>query len=169
MNRGEDQKRGEAPVGENTLARLAGTGREGPYLAPHQLEAARRIERLFERAHLQPRLTACYDPTRTAREPRRGAGDISDFAADARAHLSRLIAALPPDCAGVVLDVCGFSKGLQTIETERGWPRRSAKLVLRIGLEQAARLFGLAPSASGPERGKVEAWIGSGAYPTEMG
>ena len=156
-------------LGENTLARLACAGGEGPYLAPHHIEAARRIERLFERAHLQPRLTALYDPARTARETGRGAGDISDLAADARANLSRLVAALPPDCAGVVLDVCGFSKGLQTIESERGWPRRSAKLVLRIGLEQAARLFGLAPSASGPRHGAMEAWIGPGAYPTEIG
>ena len=61
---------------------------------------------------------------------------------------------LPADCAGVVIDVCGWLKGLQEVERERGWPRRSAKLVLRIGLEQLAQHFGLGPYAVGKTRGR---------------
>ena len=53
----------------------------------------------------------------------------------------------------MVFDVCGLGKGLQLIETERRWPRRSAKLVLRIGLEQLAAQFGLSPQATGTGTG----------------
>jgi hypothetical protein len=158
----------DGAITENVLVRLGAPGKSGAFLEPHQLDAGKRIERLFEQAQMQPRLTARYDPTRTARETGRGGSDMSDFAADSRAKLSRVIGALPPDCAGVVLDVCGFNKGLQTIEIERGWPRRSAKLVLRIGLEQAARQFGLAPMASGPREGRVSAWVGPGGYPCDL-
>lgn len=42
---------------------------------------------------------------------------------------------------------------------ERGWPRRSAKLVLRIGLEQLAQHFGLGPHAVGKTRVPQRSWM----------
>ena len=133
---------------ESPLARLASG--EAPFLSRHQFEAGERVRRLFERAQMQPRVTMSYNAAHVAG----GAGtarprDLSDLAADARRQLDALHRALPDECAGVVLDVCGLLKGLQQVETERGWPRRSAKLVLRIGLEQAARVFGLSEAAVG--------------------
>lgn len=133
---------------ESPLARLASG--ETPFLARHQVEAGERVRKLFERANLQPRMTMNYSAAHTAGG--RGfaaAHDITDLAAQARRQLSALHEALPPDCAGVMLDVCGLLKGLQQVESERGWPRRSAKLVLRIGLEQAARVFGIDAVAVG--------------------
>ena len=107
-----------------------------------------------------------YDPTRlpSAKGGPSG-GNVGDMAIDARAALARIGKALPPDCAGVVMDVCGYLKGLQQVEVERRWPRRSAKLVLRIGLEQAAAHFGYAPVASGAENQRDHAWMGEGARP----
>jgi hypothetical protein len=64
-------------------------------------------------------------------------------------RLNRLAALLPADCWGVLFDVCGLGKGLQLVETERRWPRRSAKLVLRIGLDQLAAQFGPDPARNG--------------------
>ena len=108
------------------------------------------MRKLAERARLQPRVTMSYDAAHTAGGKGAGtAAEISDMAADARRTLSDIARVLPADCAGVVLDVCGLLKGLQTVETERGWPRRSAKLVLRIGLEQLAQHFGLSAAAIG--------------------
>ena len=133
---------------ESPLARLA-SGAE-PFLAPHQVAAGERVRKLCERARLQPRVTMSYSAAHTAGgKGASQAQDITDMAAEARRQLAGLHRALPDDCAGVVLDVCGLLKGLQQVETERRWPRRSAKLVLRIGLEQAARHFGLAAVAVG--------------------
>ena len=155
-------------LAESPLARLAvaGRGEAAPFLASHQVEAGERVRRLAERAQLTPRLTMSYSGAHTAaRGAARGGGDISDLAADARKALAEIHRALPADCAGVVLDVCGLLKGLQAVETERGWPRRSAKLVLRIGLEQLALHYGLAPVAVGAESRRRRSWMGEGARP----
>jgi len=147
---------------ESPLARLASG--ETPFLARHQVEAGERVRKLCERAGMQPRLTMSYSGAHSAGKGASRAAEISDLAADARRQLSALHAALPADCAGVVLDVCGLLKGLQQVESERGWPRRSAKLVLRIGLEQAAGFFGLTGVARG--KGKARSW---GERPTVVG
>ena len=140
---------------DDVLARLA-SGRDGAgFLGPHHLAAADRFERLVQRAQLTPRVTMSYDPASVGGRGHQSNGveTASDGAADARLKLSRLASTLPADCWGVLFDVCGLGKGLQLVETERRWPRRSAKLVLRIGLEQLAAQFGLALQASGTGTG----------------
>ena len=156
-------------LAESPLARLAAPGADGspPFLAPYQVEAGERLRTLAERARLQPRVTMSYDAAHTAGGTGAGtAADLSDMAADARKTLSEIARMLPADCAGVVLDVCGLLKGLQAVETERGWPRRSAKLVLRIGLDQLARHFGLAATAVGGPSARNRVWLAEDARPT---
>lgn len=160
----------EVNLAESPLARLAaGIGGEAGYLERHQIEAGERVRKLVERAQLQPRTTMSYSAAHTAGGSQRGAGDISDLAADARRALDDLYRVLPRDCAGVVLDVCGLLKGLQEVERDRGWPRRSAKLVLRIGLEHLAQHYGLGPVARGRARAQVRQWMGEGARPEIFG
>lgn len=158
-------------LAESPLARLAAPmpGGTEPYLSPAQVEAGERVRRLVERARLQPRLTMSYSAMPAPGGPRSGAPEISDLAADARRALAEITLALPRECAGVVLDVCGLLKGLQTVEAERGWPRRSAKLVLRIGLDHLAHHFGLSDHAQGRNHGHGRSWIEEGGRPTEMG
>ncbi|MCD7059427.1 DUF6456 domain-containing protein [Pelagibacterium xiamenense] len=162
----------QPPAGEPLplLAALArASGSRPAFLAPHHLEAARRVQRLFDKAHLTPRTTMAYSPIVTGGAPNgQASADITDMAASARKALAALHARLPRDCAGVVIDVCGYEKGLQAVETERGWPRRSAKLVLRIGLDQLARHYGLAPEVSGPDTARVSKWREEGARPREF-
>jgi len=162
------QHREEAPgpegtvlnLAESPLARLAApSGGEPAFLARHQVEAGERVRRLVERARLSPRLTMSYSAAHVAGgRGARHAGEMSDMAADARKALARLHADLPRDCADVVLDVCGLEKGLQQVETERGWPRRSAKLVLRIGLDRLAEVWGIGAAAVGRGSG-TRAWM----------
>ncbi|WP_196259276.1 DUF6456 domain-containing protein [Pelagibacterium limicola] len=139
------------------------------FLEPHHLEAARRVARLFERAHLMQRTTIRYTPQPAAGRNTGVHGQITDMAADARAALAQIHRLLPADCASVVMDVCCYEKGLQAIEAERGWPRRSAKLVLRIGLDHLAAHFGLSPVARGPRAAGTAGWMAEGAKPMEFG
>jgi hypothetical protein len=103
-----------------------------------------------------------YDPA-PASGGQRGMGnavaEMTDTAAEARQKLNRLASGLPRDCWNVVFDVCGMGKGLQTIETERAWPRRSAKLVLRVALDQLAGEFGLLPHVAGSAGGATRSWL----------
>jgi hypothetical protein len=147
-------------LAESPLARLAAaSGGEPAFLARHQVEAGERVRRLVERARLNPRVTMSYSAAHVAGGKGAGhAGELTDMAADARKALARIHEALPRDCAEVVLDVCGLEKGLQQVETERGWPRRSAKLVLRIGLDRLAEVWGMGAVAVGREAG-TRAWM----------
>ena len=153
----------ELNLAESPLSRLAaGIGGEA-FLERHQVEAGERVRKLVERAQLQPRLTMTYSAARTAGTRQQAASDITDMAAEARRSVAEIHRVLPRDCAGVVMDVCGLLKGLQDVERERGWPRRSAKLVLRIGLDHLAEHYGLGPFAVG--KGRPRHWIGEGARP----
>jgi hypothetical protein len=150
-------------LAESPLVRL-GHGKPA-FLGRHHLEAGERVRRLVERAQLRPQLTRDYSSSHIGGGGRRGTGDISDMAAYARRSVADLHKILPADCAGVVLDVCGLLKGLQEVERERGWPRRSAKLVLRIGLEQLAKHYGLCPVAVGPPSREDRKWMASDGRP----
>ena len=146
-------------LAESPLARLASaSGGEPAFLERHQVEAGERVRRLVERARLNPRLTMSYSAAHVASGGPGHAGDLTDMAADARRALAGIHRALPRDCAEVVLDVCGLEKGLQQVETERAWPRRSAKLVLRIGLDRLAEVWGIGAVAVGREGGG-RAWM----------
>jgi len=158
---------GRRGLERDLLSRLAHPSGES-FLAPHHLEAGRRVARWGERAQLRQRVTMSYDPAQVGGRRHGGGSDIADIAAEARKSLARIYAELPRDCAETVIDVCVFEKGLQTIETEHRWPRRSAKLVLRIGLDQLADKFGLAPSATGRDSVRIRALLGEDFAPTRF-
>jgi Domain of unknown function (DUF6456) len=152
-------------LAESPLSRLASG--DTAFLGRHHVEAGERVRRLVERAQLQPRLTMTYSASRTA-GAQHHKNDISDMAVDARRAIDEIHHVLPRDCASVVLDVCGFLKGLQEVERDHGWPRRSAKLVLRIGLEQLAQHYGIGVVAVGREQGRARGWMAQDARPTQL-
>ena len=155
----------ELNLAESPLARLAAPAAgEAAFLEPHQVEAGERVRKLVDRAQLQPRVTMSYSAAST-KGGRGSAAGISDFAADARRSVADIYRVLPHDCADAVIDVCGLLKGLQEVERDRGWPRRSGKLVLRIGLEQLAQHYGLGPVAIGAASRKARRWMEEGARP----
>jgi len=146
----------------DAIGRLAATRRDGsPFLLPHHVEAARRLTQTFERARLRQRVTMSYDPTRTG--GRSGGspvqGEISAIAADARKQLADMAGMMPADCWAVLFDICGLDRGLQDVETERDWPRRGGKLVLRIALSHLAAHYGLDAEARGREAQRQRHWL----------
>lgn len=121
-----------------------------PFLPPEAVSAGERLAHDFERAGLQPRVTASWEPRLQSRG-RGQAGGMADLAAsaiEARRRLNRAIDALGPELSGIALDVCCFCKGLETVERERQWPARSAKLMLRTALLALARHYHPPPARS---------------------
>ncbi|MBI1867680.1 MAG: hypothetical protein HYS06_05225 [Methylocystis sp.] len=157
--------KGAAPVlcneGESPLAWLARRkDRDGrPFLAPSQIEAGERLRRDVTQAHMLQRVTANWEaPIASSRRAGEVGVHVSQIAIDARRRLARAFDVVGPDFAGLLTDVCGYLKGLEIVEAERGWPPRSAKVVLRIALARLALHYGLASEAHGPARAPMLHW-----------
>jgi hypothetical protein len=142
---------------ESPLAWLARRkGADGrPFLAPAQIAAGERFRRDVEQAQIRQRVTANWEASIAASQRGADAGvAVSEIAMDARKRLARAYAAVGPDLAGLLTDVCGYLKGLEAIENERGWPARSGKVVLKIALDRLAQHYGIASAATGPARSR---------------
>ncbi len=139
---------------ESPLAWLARRkDRDGrSFLDAAQLEAGERFRRDIEQAQLLQRVTANWEASINAARRGADAGAVSEVAIDARRRLARAFDAAGPELAGLLTDVCGYLKGLEVVESERGWPPRAAKVVLKIALDRLARHYGLAVEARGRDR-----------------
>jgi hypothetical protein len=92
----------------------------------------------------------------------------TEAAMAARRRMEEAMRAVGPDFAGVLIDVCGFEKGLETLEREHNWPVRSAKLVVRMALNALARHYGYADVAKGAQSRRGRSWAAPDARPRIM-
>lgn len=76
----------------------------------------------------------------------------------ARARVDAALRAVGPDFAGILVDVCGFSKGLEMLEREHALPQRAGKVALGFALRALARHYGLASVATGKDRAPMRHW-----------
>ncbi len=157
----------ESPVA--ALARRSGKG-GAPWLEAPALVASERLRRDFEIGQLRPRVTANWSAS--VSDGRRdgghgGIGELTDMALAARLRFDRAVKAVGPELSGVLIDVCCFLKGLETVERERQWPARAAKLVLKLALGSLARHYGLTAVATGRRSGKLLHW-GADDYRPEI-
>lgn len=137
------------------------------WLSPDAVAAGERLARDFHYGALQPRVTQSYE-LRVGERMRPGHGaaaDLKDSTIAARRRVASAIDAMGPELSGVALDVCCFEKGLETVERERQWPPRSAKLMLKTALLQLHRHYN--PPAPPPAR-RSHGW-GAEGYRPEIG
>ncbi len=144
-------------LGESPLAWLrARKGRDGaPLIDDAAFAAGEKLRSDFTRGQMMPGISANWSAAGGAGRGGGHAGgiaEITDAALSARLRVERALDALGPELSGVVIDFCCFLKGIDQIEGERAWPKRSAKLVLRLGLAALARHYGLGNEARGPDR-----------------
>ncbi len=75
-----------------------------------------------------------------------------ETAAAARQRVEAALAALGPGLDHVVRAVCCDERGLDAVERAMSWPRRSAKLALKLGLARLADHYRLAPDRNAGAR-----------------
>ncbi|MES1156193.1 MAG: DUF6456 domain-containing protein [Alphaproteobacteria bacterium] len=130
-------------IGTGGLKRLAllRDSRGAPWLAPEEMAAATRLREDWEAG--QAGLVRGSDwsaPPRGAVS--RGAGNVQEIAlgaaCDARARVAKALESLAPQLRRIVERVCLAEEGIEAIERREGWPARSGKIALKLGLAQLA-------------------------------
>jgi hypothetical protein len=136
-----------------------------------QFDAGERLRADFWFAQMTPRVTMSWSSVAPGQRRRRSGmafrsdADVADAVAAARERVRRALAAVGPELAGILIDVCCHLKGLEEAERAAGWPQRSGKVVLQLALTRLARHYGIGASGRSPEAGtgRVSHW-GSDDY-----
>lgn len=139
-----------------------------PMIDAAQFAAGERLRADFTRAAMTPRIGANFSAP--VAHGRRGSGESAAFYSDiviaAKERMNLALDAAGPEFSGLLLDVCCFLKGLETVEQERGWPRRTSKVVLGLALDRLARHYGIGVAVTGKNRAPIRGWQAEGARPT---
>jgi hypothetical protein len=148
------------------LARRRGPGGR-PLIGTAQFQAGERLRADFTCAGLTPRVTSNWVAPIAQGRRTSGASAVafSDAVLAAKERVSMALEAVGPEFAGLLLDVCCFLKGLETVERERGWPRRTAKVVLGLALDRLVRHYGIRMEMRGPARSPSRYWRAPDARP----
>ena len=160
---------------ESPLALLRSRkGKDGrPFLDAREFGAGERLRADYTRGQIMPRLGVNWDAAGSAGGRQGGAGggivELTDAALAARRRVETALGAVGPELSGVLVDVCCFLKGLEQVEAERGWPARSAKVVLKSALGALARHYEpLEGRAAGRTKPAILHW-GAPGYRPELG
>ena len=132
--------RAESPL--SVLVRLK--ARDGqPFLTDEEFAAGERLRADFDRGAIMPGIGMRWDGLSASVSGQRGAGprDLTESAMAARNRVQAALQATGPEFSGLLTDVCCFLKGLEQVERERGWPQRSAKLMVKAGLSVLSRHY----------------------------
>lgn len=154
----------ESPLGQ--LARRR--DRNGrAFLSEAEVRAGEKLRADYTLGQIMPRVSANWNAAVVTGRRGAPAAEITDAALAARVRVERALDAAGPELAGVLVDVCCFLKGLETVEVERGWPVRSAKVMLKTALAALARHYEPVP-AGGAQRGRrrIVSWGAANYRPT---
>lgn len=111
-----------------------------PLISEEAFKAGERLRADFTLGNLMPSIGVNWEVTGSGSRAN-GVLAITDAALAARQRVERALVAVGPELAGVLVDFCCFLKGLETIERERQWPVRSAKLILKTALAALDRHY----------------------------
>lgn len=153
---------------EDPLELFRRGGRLGGMVGAAEIEAGERLRRDLVLAQTVPRVTADWSRIAVDGAGYRPGLAVPERIAAARRRVEGALGAAGPDFAGILIDVLGFSKGIESLEREKALPVRSGKVVLALALRALARHYGLASEAVGaPARG-IRHW-GAADYRPNLG
>jgi Domain of unknown function (DUF6456) len=131
-----------------------------------QFDAGERLRADFWFAQMTPRVSMNWQAMAPSQRGRRSGAvcrthvDMLEGVAAARERVSRALAAVGPELADVLIDVCCHLKGLEQAERAAGWPQRSGKVVLQLALTRLSRHYGIVEAPVDLERrtARVRHW-----------
>jgi len=125
------------------------------WITATQYEAGEKLRRDYTIGQLTPRQGVDYAAPVGSRSYR---SDMAETVLAARQRFNAAMKAAGPGLADILFDLCCYLKGLEESEKARSWPRGSAKVVLRLGLERLAVHYGF----GAPKTARMRAWNKSG-------
>ncbi|PVE25519.1 ATPase [Microvirga sp. KLBC 81] len=129
-----------------------------PMIDESAYQAGERLRTDIMLAGLLPGVTARWDAMPTGGGPA-SPSEATDRMIAARQRIRHAFDAVGSDFSDLLMDLCGFLKGLEQIERERGWPQRSAKIVVRLALARLAEHYGIEAAARGPAGSRgIKTW-----------
>ena len=150
---------GESPLGW-LRRRKDKTG--AALISEPEYQAGERLARDYYFAQLSPRVTANWASPQSSRRQRRAGphhgAAITEGALAARQRLDLALDAVGPELSGLLIDVCCHHIGLSQAEKDQGWPQRSAKVILQIGLSRLARHYGLIMGQDDGRTRRIRQW-----------
>jgi len=146
---------GESPLGWLRNRR----GRDGkPLIDATQLEAGEKLRRDFTLAQMTPRLAVDFAaPVIGGKRGIKADAPLVHSVLAAKQRVRRALAHVGPGLADLLIDVCCHLIGLEDAERDKGWPKRSGKIVLVIALDRLAEHYGMR-SQPAPRSRRIRAW-----------
>ncbi|MGZ5989079.1 MAG: DUF6456 domain-containing protein [Rhizomicrobium sp.] len=136
---------------ESPLGRL----RHRKVIDAAQFDAGERLRRDFTLARLTPRMGIdLTQPFIRNAGGQKVEAPLTDMVLAAKQRFAAAMRAAGPGLNDLLFDVCCHLRGLEEAERAKGWPIRSAKVVLCIGLDRLAEHYGLRVSG----RAKMRGW-----------
>lgn len=111
-----------------------------------QYSAGERLRADFTLGNMMPSITMSWSPVASRGSRRQGSDQelsMQESRLLARDRFRAALAAVGPEFADVLTDVCCFLKGMEGVEKLRGWPPRSGKVILGLALNALARHYRL--------------------------
>jgi hypothetical protein len=134
-------------------------------ISPAEFDAGERLRADFYFSEMTPRVTGNWTGLSIDKTARRGAPgfgvDMADNVIAARERVRLALRAAGPELSGILIDVCCYLKGLESLEKASGWPQRCGKIVLQIALARLARHYGLVrdgDSKAGTRPVRIQHW-----------
>jgi hypothetical protein len=120
-----------------------------------QCQAGERLRRDYTLAQLSPRLGVDLSAPVVFGRRAQKTELLSDTVLAAKQRFAAAMRAAGPGLADILFDICCHLSGLEESERARGWPRASAKVVLKIALDRLAQHYGM---VFAPRPARLRAW-----------
>lgn len=140
------------------------------FLCRREFNAGEKLRADYTRGQLVPRIGMNWEQTPAGKKSCQGGMmELNETAIAARRRVNDALEAVGPELSGILIDVCCFLKALGIVESERGWPVRSAKIVLKTGLAALARHYEPVASRGDYPISQIFHWGTDGYRPALIG